>query len=410
MQALVRAFAVAGLAGLVSGCELPEPRHASLPDWIGVVVEFDDGGRASLLVELAGPRRPPILRVAEGVFFFDGERLLEVRGGALASAELDPPIGGLLEIRDLLGTQEPDLIRFDHDSDRRGRLLGIDVGELELDLRPDGSQGRWRYDLESKKGLAVEAAPKATRFRHFGPSRGFEVKIDEAGTVLLRLPTSGEGQGVPLMSEASRILGVSWVADSAVDPEERETLDEVYKEVGTLFAEARSCAADGDLSEWADQVAMGVDDRAQVGSGEQFWLGDRDASFAVATRLNETRLCWAVRLRDDAVLANEDQIEIVMANQRHVLPIPEGAQGGTSGTLTYAFTDSVAFGVAVEGVFPLESVHTAGDFIPFRVIYTDADPEEATATTLATAPPLPWPALAGIKKPRLLRDEERSRP
>jgi hypothetical protein len=264
--------------------------------------------------------------------------------------------------------------------------------------------------LEAKQGLAIEAVSAPTRFRHFGPSRGFEVKIDDDGTVLLSLPTSEEGQGVPLMNDASRILGVSWVADSAVDEQERQTLDEVYKEVGTLFAEARACAADGDLSEWADQVAMSVDDRAQVGSGEQFWLGARDASFAVATRLNETRLCWAVRLRDDAVVSNEDRIEIVMANQRYVLPVPNGAQSGQDGEMHYAFTDSVAFGVAVEGVVPVEAVHMAGDFIPFRVIFTDVDPEQAGATTLATAPPLPWPALAGIKKPRLLRDEELPRP
>ncbi len=404
MGKFVRGLIGLGFLGLFGACELPEPRYASLPDWIGVVVEFEDGGRASLLVELVGPRRPPILRVAEGVFYFDGQRLIEVRGGALASAKVDPPIGGLLEIRDLLAEDELDLIRFDHDSDQRGRLLTIGVGALELDLRPDGSKGRWRYDLESKQGTAVESTPDSTRFRHFGPSRGFEIEIDDSGQVMLRLPSSSEGQGVPLMSNASRILGVSWVADSAVDEAERQTLDEVYKEVGTLLAEARGCDADGDLAEWADQVAMTVDGRAQVGTGAPFWLGDRDASFAIATRLNDTRLCWAVRLRDDSVIAHGDQLEIVLADQRYVLEVPTGAESGVQGALSYAFTDSVAFGVAVEGVLPVEAFDADQDFIPFRVIYTDVDQGDSQPTTLATAPPLPWPALAGIKKPRLLRD------
>ena len=209
---------------------------------------------------------------------------------------------------------------------------------------------------------------------------------------------------MPLMSDASRILGVSWVADSAVDDAERQTLDEVYKEVGTLLAEARGCDADGDLAEWADQVAMTVDGRAQVGTGAPFWLGDRDASFAIATRLNDTRLCWAVRLRDDSLIAHGDQLEIVLADQRYVLEVPEGAEIGVQGALSYAFTDSVAFGVAVEGVLPVEAFDADQDFIPFRVIYTDVDQGDSQPTTLATAPPLPWPALAGIKKPRLLRD------
>jgi hypothetical protein len=402
--------ALLALALSLGACNLPEPRTASLPDWIGVVVQLRDGGQASLLVQLMGPRRPPVLRVAEGVYYFDGESLLEVAGGALASADLDRSLGELLEIRDLLNHEIKHVIRFDPAMKSGGRLLSVDSDAVALDARPDGGEGNWRYDFALGRGSVVAPSAVAPRFEHYGPSRGFEVTVDKRGVVWLRLPSTEDAQALPLMHDASHVLGVSWVTNAEVDERERKKIDEIFKKVGTLLAEARGCEIDGDLSEWADQVAMGVNDRAQVVGGDESWTGERDASFVVATRLNDTRLCWAVRVRDDVVRAGADRLEVVLSNRTYSLVVPETAERGEQGPLRYAYTDSVAFGVAIEGMLPISAVPSQGDFIAFRVIYTDSDDDVARETVLATAPPLPWPAFAGIKKPHRLRVAEPLQP
>ena len=72
------------LASLLS---VPGCQHSSytgsysndhLPTWVSATVRFVDGDYGSALVTLGNPRNPPEIRYSQGLWIFDGQRLLQL--------------------------------------------------------------------------------------------------------------------------------------------------------------------------------------------------------------------------------------------------------------------------------------------------------------------------------------------
>jgi hypothetical protein len=276
-------------------------------------------------------------------------------------------------------------------------------------VRGATGEDRWmEVDLDQGSVAPSAAAPPLQRFERYGPDRGFAVMLDDE-RLFLSLPHAAVGEAIPLLDGVDAIVGVHWIPEASVPAAVEEPLAWRFKMAGSLVARALPCTADGDLREWSGDPSFPVDSVAQILQGEQAWAGPRDGSFTVAARLTDDALCAAVRIRDDDLRPGEDAVEIAVGGLVHRAVLPQTPTRSGTGGIQVAFTDRVAFGMGLEACAARGTWEAQDGIVPFRILFRDEDAGQET-TLLATAPELPWPALAGIRLPRLAQGEGRARP
>jgi hypothetical protein len=216
---------------------------------------------------------------------------------------------------------------------------------------------------------------------------------------MLALPHEREGGDLALLDQVDHVVTVRWIAEQVVPAERLDPLQARFRSAGSVVARAQECEIDGDLSEWSEDEALAVGGAGNLERGVSHWQGARDASFALAARLAPHALCVAIRLRDDRLLTGEDLLVLDTRVARFDLPLPAAPGIVERAGLRAAFTDRAPFGTGVElrlepGTWTVEDGN-----VPLRVLFHDQDPGEAVAV-LASAPDLPWAALAGVRLPR----------
>ncbi len=381
--------------GLAS-CESPE--LLGLPTMVNILARLEDGANVSMLVDLEAPRERPTLRVSRGLVSYDGQRLLELQ----PSGRMTPEglIAHELKLADLLRGAES-TVRVAAGGGPGERLEVVHLRERTALLRlvgPEGVLAWYEMILHTGELRELEEAHAIRRFERYGPERGFTVTMDE-DQLVLALPRGGQGDAFPLLGHVDGVVTVNWIAEEYFADRGPEELSHRFKMAGSVVAMAQECEPDGDLREWTRDQALSVGSEAHVAQGLSSWSNARDASFALAARLAPHELCAAVRVRDDHLVAGADALLILTEGHRFQLDVPARPGPVDAPGLRGAFTDQASFGVGVE--FCLHpSVWTVHEgHVPFRVLYRDQDPGEEL-TVLASAPEVPWPALAGVRLPR----------
>ncbi len=396
----LRVLGAAGLFALTASCEAPQ--RMALPVMVNVVVRLEDGAYASMLVDLETPGTRPSLRVAPGLLSYDGQRLFRLEPRTRATSE------GLLihelEVRDLLRGAAFS-VQLQPPANPGERLEVVHLRQREALIRvrdAGGTVAWWEVGLYSGELERIPQASAVERFERFGPARGFAVYRRE-DRVVLALPHGEQGEGLPLLDHVDGVVAVGWIAEEHFSRSGADVLDRRFKMSGSVTAMAQPATPDGDLREWSHDRALSVGTASHVESGLGSWSGARDASFALAARLTPQRLCVAVRIRDDAILPEQDRLVIVTALRRFEIPVPPRPGKVQRDGLEGAFTDQASFGVGLELCLAPETWTVEEGNIPFRVLFEDHDPDQEP-TLMASAPDIPWPTLAGVRLPRRAQD------
>lgn len=373
-----------------------------LPVMVNVVMRLEDGDYASLLVELDAPRTRPGIRVTQGIVSYDGHQLLELEPRSIAAP------GGLpvheVEIEDLLRSAAF-TVRLPVDTAPGARLEVVHLGERDASLRVEQAGGQtrwWEVDLYNGELQQLAQANATQRFERYGPERGFAVYMAD-DSVMLSLPHIPQGDDLALLDHVDGVVSVSWIAEEYFPSSGLDVLERRFKMAGSIIAMAQPCTPDGDLHEWSRDEALSVGTASHIESGLVSWENARDASFGVAARLAPHELCIAVRVRDDVILPEQDQLIIQTSLRRIVLPVPRVPGTLEQDGVVATFTDQASFGVGVEMCLQPSTWTVHDGNIPLRALYHDQDPDQEP-TTIASAPDIPWPALAGVRLPRRAQD------
>ncbi len=396
---LRRSLLVAALAAGGLSCEAPQ--RMGLPVMVSVVVRLEDGDYASLLVDLDTPGERPGLRVTPGLVSYDGQRMLELE-------PIDRSVGGglvhELRVEDLLRNADFTVqIRRSIRADTQLDVVHLRQRDALLRLVRDSDViGYWEVGLFNGELTELEEAHATRRFERYGPERGFAVYMAD-DQVMLALPHGEQGDAIPLLDHAAGVVSVNWIAEEYFPSSGLDALERRFKMSGSVIAMAQPSVPDGDLSEWSADQALSVGTASHIQAGLVSWSSARDASFALAARLAPHELCAAVRVRDDHLLPGVDRLVVITDLQRFELPVPPEPVMVEAEGLRAAFTDQASFGVGVEMCLEPGTWTVVDGNIPFRVLYVDKDPDQEP-TTVASAPDIPWPALAGVRLPRRAQD------
>jgi hypothetical protein len=367
------------LAGLLS---LPGCQHSSytgsysndhLPTWVSATVRFLDGDYGSALVTLGNPRNPPEVRYSQGLWIFDGQRLLQLESQPRVLA--DHEVVHDLSVNERVTERQRVLSLGD-----LGHTLTIDsVSGDQINVSIDG-QSSW---FSAASGAQSMLPGEEWSMTHFGPGQGFEVVMRPDDVVSLKLPMAEKG--IALFQNVAAIVSLSWITPGDMDTAALKVAERHYKAVMPIFPVAKPAVADGELDEWRKDKALAVDQEPCVLSGVADWEGPRDGSFGVATRVSGGRLLVAVRVRDDALVFGEDRIEVELDARSWSIPLQE--QGPIQGIVGVdgAFTDAVDYGTGLELSLPLPPPPEELGALPLVVRFIDVDPGQGP-TTLANAP------------------------
>ena len=382
-----------GLAG--TSCEAP--RRLGLPTVVNVVARLHDGEYVSLLVDLRVPRERPGLRVSRGLVSYNGQQLLELE----PSTRVTAGGGAICELRiaDLLRAGTFSVQVSEARADQRLEVVHLENRSALLRLT-DGSDvaALWEVGLYTGELHELAEAHATQRFERFGPQRGFAIYMAD-DSIMLSLPREDRSEDLRLLRGVDGVVSVNWIAEEGFPGSGLDVLERRFKMAGSVVASAQLSVPDGDLQEWSSDAALSVGSTANVSGGLVSWSGPRDASFALAARLTPDALCAAVRLRDDHILPGQDRVVIVTDLARYELAVPEAPVVIQQQGMTAAFTDQASFGVGLELCLEPTTWSPSGGHVPFRVLFHDMDPDQEV-TTIASAPDVPWPALAGIRLPR----------
>lgn len=197
-------------------------------------------------------------------------------------------------------------------------------------LFPEAGPG-WKCDLRSGACEVSEAAPEL-ELTHPGPGDGFRLHLD-GETLRFRQPHQADSsEGEIVATRVLRLLSVRWLHEP-VDEDVQEHLDRTFRGRVTLRAASGPATADGVMDEWAAAEPAVVDAPWQAGVREH-WMGPSDASFSVAARAEESRVCFGGRFRDDD-LTEGDTLTFAMGHVRTVLNLTSGvAASGSASTST----------------------------------------------------------------------------
>ena len=244
-----------------------------------------------------------------------------------------------------------------------------------------GSEGGdWACDLLT--GACDESAdtPELELTRR-GPGNGFRLAVEDE-TLRFRQPHESDSEpGEVVAVRVKEILAVRWIEGSP-SADVSEYLDRTFRGRGALHVEPGSTVVDGDLEEWPLAEPLVVDMPWQV-STRAHWTGDKDASFSIAARTDESELCFAGRIRDDS-FTPADTLTMVIGRERYSTPVlspslPEGD----------VVIEEEWFGVHYELCLPRPARLTAGHQVIFAAEYLDDDgpaPTMSTPDVLLTAP------------------------
>jgi hypothetical protein len=343
-----------------------------MPHAVAVTIRFNNGDYGALIAEFSTPGAPPELRYADGLWAFDGERLLELT--PLPRLDGDEPLYDLTVTEHLTGGRHVLVIGKRYE-DFRVRSVAHTAVSLGNDSDPN-----W---VRISDGAPIEVDYELDMHRT-GPGSGFTLVL-ESGDMFLGLPH--RDNPLPLFRDVAGVVSTNWLSD--VQSPNWTATAEHYKVVQLIPARGEPARVDGDLEEWRSDEALAVDTRGSVLAGEADWSGPRDGSFGVAARLHHGRLTVVVRVRDDEILVGVDRLEFEVGSDVHVLPIRHAGpvdQGNWSG-LEAVFTNAVDFGTGVEASFDVGGKAPRRDALPLVVRYLDADTGQQT-TVLATAPSL----------------------
>lgn len=310
-----------GVFALVGGCGDWRPvRTNPLPTQLAMLVEDGNGALLSLVMDLRRNTRNQLdVRVSEGTRLFDGRHLWDLQVHPAAE-------GYAVSLKDLLkgdsalspGRDKPRDLPFTSTSSPR--LLSMDRDSVWFET----STGVVECALQ-RGGCKPAGSPPPSELEHPGPNAGFLVALDPQGNLRLTLPLDEVAGGQVILSNISRIVGTHWVHEGFLqrDP----VLDRMFRGRGSIVAEPREITPDGRLAEWLDAEPLVVDSPWQLELGANHWAGPRDASFSVTAARGGSGVCFAGRVRDDQ-LGAEDHLDLRVAE--HDLRIPlTGAEPGT---------------------------------------------------------------------------------
>ncbi len=377
-------------------CE--RPSRTPLPSLVSIVAKLKPGGYVSLLVGLNAPRRRPTLMVSPGFVVFDGNDIIDFSlfprvtqsGGTVTDIRIERLMAGTVVE-----------LRIAPSNAREGDLDVQRVLDGKVVVRGFGwGWERWvELDTSDAQTREVEALEPAVHFSAAGPDQGFNLLVKE-GRLLLKLPHDRGKEGLPIMDQVERIVSVKWIPKEDISDYEKSLLDKRFKMAGSMIARAQGCTVDGDLSEWSRDKALAVSSENQLQSGYERWEGFRDAGFAVATRLSESAICAAIRVRDENIIPGKDTIEVQVGDNDLLFPVPESRNSISREGVEAAFTGQVSLGVGLELCIGNSLWEPVDGIVPFRVLYHDYDDGDQEPVIMATAPEVPWPTLAGVKMPR----------
>ena len=358
--------------GMLQGCIARSAEDGRMPSALAFTVAFTDGDYGALIAEFSSPSKPPDLRYADGLWAFDGERLLQLH--TAPRTEGDVRVYDLAVTEHLTGGRNVLVLGKSHDE---LRVRGLEHTAVALG---SGKTPTW---LGLSDGRPTEISHELD-FHRDGPGQGFNL-VEADGSLSLGLPH--RKTELPLFRDVEEVICATWLTE--VHDSAWEATGHYYKAVRLIPARGEPARVDGDLEEWGGAEALAVDSAGNVLSGEHGWSGPRDGSFGVAARLHHGRLTVAVRIRDDELLMGQDRLEFDVGPDVHVLPL-QGAgpvDAGNWSGLEAVFTNAVDFGTGVEASFELKGGPPRRDALPLVVRYLDADTEEMP-TVLASAPSL----------------------
>lgn len=362
-RGLVRLALLAAAAGCASSSESQDPDRLPRAVAVAMVVGGGQPMTAWFSVE-PNPRGHVDVRVANGLEFpgkdgvfgldpvspgRDAWRLTERLGGATVDFAL--PTGAHL------------------------RPLRLDDDEAWFYER-DAVSG-WACALRTGACRAVGDLPPELPLTRPGPGAGFALTLDDEGTLRFRQPHQGTTAGDIVASRVVDVVAVRWYL-AAPSSRVAEYVDRTFRGRGGLRVRFGAVTVDGELDEWGDAEPEVVEAPWQAAVRDD-WTGPDDASFSIAARWSADDLCFAGRLRDD-VLTADDALTFVLRKDRYVLPLaaPELADFP-------AAVHAEAFGWHYEACVPRPRWTTERGDKPFSASLRDHD-EGTDGDLLATAP------------------------
>lgn len=370
--------------GLVAGCHA-RFRTTALPDALVAVARLESGDDVSLLVELPRPGEEPVVRVTPGVV---------VAGpGFLRSLNIEPVVEAGGRVRQLVEWTDP---LAAPGSEPLAQVL-LDASPKVLSVDRDGillSTGGRAIRLDGRTGTAApvgdEAPGPGGDLVWPGPRHGFEVRCNGHRLEML-LPRMDPDQAwLPLWNGVDGLLGAWWIALDGGPARVQARLQSIFKVVGRIIARPAAAVVDGDLSEWAADPALPVDDPAHVLEGDKYWSGPRDGGYGVAARRSAKGVALAIRIRDDVLIDHPDRgdrLDLFYDHHRVRIPI-RTHPGAVSGDGWRAvFTEPRAFGTGLEVELDNLTLEPGRLDLPLVVQYADHDSNQGV-TLLGTAPSL----------------------
>lgn len=240
----------------------------------------------------------------------------------------------------------------------------------------DGSTG-WRCALDTGACAEDPAGIPEIVLEQPGPGSGFRLELAEGTLRFHHAHQSEDTPGDVVATRVTDLLGVRWY-NEAPSATVREYLDRSFRGRSSLEAHFGDVQVDGELEEWLAEEPAVVESpwQAAVRTG---WFGPEDASFSVAVRWSDADVCFAGRLRDDA-LTPEDLFTVAIGRERWLLaPLDPGFADGR------AVLTKEPFGWRFELCHERPPVLRSGREVPFAVLYRDHD-EGSDADLLSTAP------------------------
>lgn len=335
----------------------------ALPHSVAILARTFDHTNISVLVAVQPNERGTLdVRVAEGVVLPARDRVLAVR-----------PNGPTPHVASELDGKKTEFALPGSDWSFAG-LVGSDAyftragSEMKCALRSGGC-------------VADDAPRPALSLTHPGPGHGFRLTLTADGDLRFALPHDAEGQGHVVLARVERVAGVQWIRERA-SPQVQEYVDRTFRGRAALVASPLSVTVDGELGEWSTTEPAVVEAPWQLDIREG-WTGPEDASFSVAAAVSGSELCFAGRLRDDKLTADDALILNVAAN-RHRIPLLESTES--------AIVAPEWFGQRFELCMEMPRVFGLQQSVPLGVAYHDDD-GDGTQATLSTAPRMgPWSA------------------
>ncbi len=229
-------------SSILSGC-VARSAEDRMPHAVAVTVAFQDGDYGALIAEFDRPGEPPELRYADGLWAFDGERLLQL---SPAPRSGDEPIYDLAVTEHLTGGRHVLVLGRSHE-ELRVRSVAHTAVALGTSDRPswirlsDGNSVRLEHEIDMHRT---------------GPGRGFSL-IEDDGDLHLGLPHRDDD--LPLFREIREVVSATWLTE--VPDTVWDATADFYKVVRLIPAVGEPARVDGDLQEWSRDDALAVDTR-----------------------------------------------------------------------------------------------------------------------------------------------------